>query len=70
MFGSETEICQERGYETYPNNEVKEEHKEEAKEVEGTEQEEQEDPVPHVTHVLHSIICNVEVYINIQQIDT
>ena len=48
---------------------MKKEHKEEAKKEE--EETAEEAPVPRVTHViniLHSILSNVEVYINNQQI--
>ena len=57
------------GYESDSTKEVKKEHKEEAKAEE--EETAEEEPVPLVTHVnniLHSIFCNVEVYINNQQI--
>ena len=59
-----------RGYETYNTKEVKKEHKEEIK-AEEEEMAEEETPVLLVTYVnniLHSIISNVEVYINNQQI--
>ena len=59
-----------RGYKTYNTEEVKKEHKEEAT-AEEEETAEEVAPVPLVTHVnniLHSIVCNVEVYINNQQI--
>ena len=59
-----------RGYETYKTKEVKKEHREEAK-AEEEETAKKEAPVPLVTHVnniLHSILSNVEVYINNQQI--
>ena len=58
-----------RGYESYKTKDVKEEHKEEAKAEE--EETAEEEPVPLVTHVnniLLSILSNVEVYINNQQI--
>ena len=58
------------GYETYNTKEIKKEHKGEAK-AEEEETAEEEVPVPLVTHVnniLHSIVSNVEVYINNQQI--
>ena len=58
------------GYETYNTNEIKKEHKGEAK-AEEEETAEEEVPVPLVTHVnniLHSVLSNVEVYINNQQI--
>ena len=59
-----------RGYEIYSTKEVKNEHKEETK-AEEEETAEEDAPVPLVTHVnnlLHSIVSNVEVYINNQQI--
>ena len=58
-----------RGYGTYNTKEVEKEHKEEAK-AEEEETEEEDAPVPPVTHVnniLHSILSNVEVYNNKQQ---
>ena len=58
-----------RGYETYNTKEVKKEHKEEAKaEEEETAEEESVPLVTHVHNILHSILSNVEVYINNQQI--
>ena len=59
-----------RGYETYNTKEVKKELKEEAK-AEEEQTAEEEAPVPlatHVNNILHSIFCNVEVYINNEQI--
>ena len=59
-----------RGYETYKTKEVKKGHKVEAK-AEEEETAEEDAPVTLVTHVeniLHSILNNVEVYINNQQI--
>ena len=59
-----------RGYETYNTIEVKKGHKEEAK-AKAEETAEEDAPIPFVNHVhniLHSIISNVEVYINNQQI--
>ena len=59
-----------RGYEVYNTEEVKKEHREEAK-AEEEEPAEEDDPAPFVTHVdniLHSILSNVELYINNQQI--
>ena len=59
-----------RGYEIYNTEEVKKEHREEAR-AEEEETAEEDDPVPFVTHVdniLHSILSNVELYINNQQI--
>ena len=58
------------GYETYNTKEVKKEHKEEAK-AEEEETAEEDNLVPLVTHannILHSILPNVEVYVNNQQI--
>ena len=63
-------LVRERGYETYNAKELKKEHKEEAK-AEEEETSEEDAPVPLVTHVsniLHSIVSNVEVSINNQQI--
>ena len=58
-----------RGYETCNTKEVKKEHKEEAKaEKEETAEEEVVPLVTHVNNILHSILSNVEVYINNQQI--
>ena len=59
-----------RGYETYNTKKVKKQHKEEAK-AEEEETAEEDAPVPLVTHVnniLHSILSNVKMYINNQQI--
>ena len=59
-----------RGYETYNSKEVKKEHKEEANAEEG-ETAEEDAPVPLVTHannILHSVLSNVDVYINNQEI--
>ena len=59
-----------RGYETFNTKEVKKEHKEEAKAKE-EETVEEETPVPLVTpltNIFHSIVPNVEMYINNQQI--
>ena len=57
------------GYETYKTKEVKKEHREEAKaEEEETVEEETVPLVTHVNNILHSILSNVEVYINNQQI--
>ena len=59
-----------RGYETYNTKEVKKEHKEEAK-ADEEETADEEAPVSLVTHVndiFQSVFCNVEVYINNQQI--
>ena len=68
-FALKLKLVRGRGYETYNTKEVRNEHTEEAR----TEKEEtaEEEPVPLVTHVnniLHSILSNVEVYINNQQI--
>ena len=63
-------IVRDRVYETYKTKEVKTENKEKAK-AEEEETAEEEAPVPLVTHVnniLHSILSNVEMYINNQQI--
>ena len=69
---SKLKLVRGRVYEPYNSKEVKKELREETKaEEEATAREEQEAPVPLFTHVnnnLHSIVSNVEVYINSQQI--
>ena len=60
-----------RGHETYNTKKVKKEHKESAKADVETEEDEQEVPdllVTHVNNILHSILSNVGVYINNQQV--
>ena len=60
-----------RSYETCKTKEVKKEHEKEVKADEETMEEEQEVAVSLVTHannIWHSFFCNVEVYINSQQI--
>ena len=61
-----------RGYDTYESKEKRKEHKEESVVFTetGDEEEEQEKvvQVTYVNNILHSIISNVEVYINNQQI--
>ena len=62
-------VVRGRGYETYNSKEVKKEHKEQTEA--DAEKTAEDAPVPPVTHVndkLHSIFCNVEVFINNQQI--
>ena len=63
-------LVKDRGYETYNNKDVKNEHKEEANVEEETVEQEPGVPVPldtSVNYILHSIFSNVDVYINNQQ---
>ena len=62
-----------RGYDTYESKEKKKEHKVDSvvfTETGTDDEEEQEEvaPVTYVNNIMHSIISNVEVYINNQQI--
>ena len=62
-----------RGYNTYENKEKKKEHKDESVVISetGTDDDDEEEEVAGVTYVnniMHSILSNVEVYINNQQI--
>ena len=63
------ELVRGRGYKTYDTKEVKREHKEEAKtEEEDTAEEARVSFVTHVNNIFHSILSNVEVYVNNQQL--
>ena len=64
-------IVKGRGYDTYKSREKKKEHKDESVVFTGdtgTEDEEEVARVTYVNNIMHSIISNVEVYINNQQI--
>ena len=71
FLGLKLKFVKGRGYNTYESKEKKKEHKDESAVFTETGYDEEEEDLARVTYVnniMHSIISNVEVYINNQQI--